>query len=211
MNQPVTLFGPAPSSYVRTARLVCEEKQIPYALRDLEFGSSEHRSRHPYARVPCLEHGELRLWETQAIARYLDEAFPGPSLTPDTAAQRGRMEQWISALNCYIYPQAVAAYALRYIFPGEDGPDQQAIAAAVPAMAGDFAHLDRALAASTWLVGEQLTLADLFVFPAVGTAVLFPEGRRLLAEHHHLARALAALAERPSWSAVTPSVDEMAD
>lgn len=74
----VDLFGYAPSTYVRTARLVCEEKEIAYSLVPLEFRADSHRDVHPFLKMPALRHGDTVLFETLAIAIYLNEQFPGP-------------------------------------------------------------------------------------------------------------------------------------
>jgi glutathione S-transferase len=50
-----------------------------------------HLEQHPFGRVPALKHGDFMLYETNAIAAYVDEVFPGPRLTPDDARKRARM------------------------------------------------------------------------------------------------------------------------
>jgi glutathione S-transferase len=37
---------------------------------------------HPFKRVPTLVHNNFQVFETGAITRYVDEAFPGPGLQP---------------------------------------------------------------------------------------------------------------------------------
>ena len=144
------------------------------------------------------------LFETQAIARYLDESFGGPALTPASAADRGIVEQWISSINCYIYKALVPNYALQYIFPrGEDGkPDRTAIDSAVPTMKRCLGLLDQAYAGKTWLAGDAMSLGDLFIAPVVATAGRFPEAQEALGTCPNLQRSLSALADRPSWAAV---------
>jgi glutathione S-transferase len=68
----VEVFGFAPSTYVQTALLVAAEKGIPALLLPLEFGAESHRQLHPYAKMPVMRHGLVRLYETAAIAIYLD-------------------------------------------------------------------------------------------------------------------------------------------
>lgn len=195
------ILGAAPSSYVRTARMVCIEKGVEHALEPLELGSPSHLALHPWGKMPVLRHGEVQLIETSAIARYVDEVGPGPSLLPSTAAGRAVMEQWISVINCYLYDSIVRRYALEYILPTfrNAEPDRAAIAAGVPAMQRDLARLDAAYAGRSFLAGEALSLADLFVAPIVQTASMFPEGKAALAGAANLSRAYAALEQRPSF------------
>ena len=93
----VILHGVAPSTYTRTARLTCEGKGVSYQLEPVEFGSARHLALHPFGKIPILEHGSTRIFETLAIARYVDEAFKGPALQPADAKGRALMTQWISA------------------------------------------------------------------------------------------------------------------
>jgi glutathione S-transferase len=63
------------------------------------MGSPVHLALHPFDRVPILQNGDFTLYETSAIVAYLEEVFPTPSLLPETAEDRARMNQWISAVN----------------------------------------------------------------------------------------------------------------
>src|SRR5215207_9250338 len=102
----VTVYGFPVSTYVNIVRLVLTHKGVPFRFHDLEpeMGKPTHLALHPYNRVPILDHDGFRLYETTAIATYVDDAFYGPSLQPAGVRERARMNQWISALNSYYYP-----------------------------------------------------------------------------------------------------------
>jgi glutathione S-transferase len=197
----LVIFGPAASSYVRTVRMTCFEKNLPHSLEAVDFGSEAHGKLHPWHRVPSLRHGDVRLYESSAIVRYLDETGIGPSLLPATAGARGVMEQWISSIHCYVYGSLIEGYALKYIRPKLRGqaPDPAEIQAGVPKLQRDVALLDRAYAASTWIAGETFSLADLFVAPITQTIAMFPEGQAALAQAKHLSRAYEQLQKRDSF------------
>lgn len=89
----VIVHGVAPSTYTRTVRLACEEKGVSHRLEPVEFGSDRLRSLHPFSKIPILEHGKVRVFETLAITRYVDEAFKGPALQPADARGRAVMDQ----------------------------------------------------------------------------------------------------------------------
>jgi glutathione S-transferase len=78
-------------------------KEVPYTFQDLEpdMGTPTHLALHPFDRVPILRHCDFTLYETSAIAAYLDEVFDPPKLTPENPQKRARMNQWISAVNAY--------------------------------------------------------------------------------------------------------------
>ena len=156
----VELYGFAPSTYVRSARMVCEEKRIDYQLLPLEFGEQSHRALHPFLRMPVLRVGDTLLYETLAIASYLDEAFDGPRLSPADALGRARMLQWISACTDYLYPDLVLAL-LKTDDPTEADFD---------AARRDLEIVDRQLRGGQFLLGEEVYLCDLFLAPMLAYA-----------------------------------------
>jgi glutathione S-transferase len=200
----LSLYGPPQSSYVRAARITCLEKGVSHRLESIELGSAEHERLHPWRRVPAMRHGDVALYETSAIIRYVDEAFDGPRLTPTTPAARGVMEQWISALNCYVYRSWIKNYALEYIIPKFRGgtPNREAIEGGLAAMDRDVARLDEGYGARPWLAGDTMSLADLLVAPMVQTISMFPEGSAALAKRKNLSRAYEALRSRESFKTV---------
>jgi glutathione S-transferase len=102
------LHGAGYSVYTRIARLALAEKGIAYRLVETDVFASggpapDHHQRHPFGRIPLLEHRGFALYETAAIARYVDEAFAGPPLQPAGAAERARMTQMVGLLDSYGY------------------------------------------------------------------------------------------------------------
>lgn len=197
------IIGPPQSSYVRTARMVCAEKNLAHRLEPVELGSDAHRQLHPWARVPILRDGAVELYETSAIARYLEDKQPSPRLVPAELVERARMEQWISAINAYVYDHVIRKYALAgYIVPKlrQTEPDRAAFEANLPDLRRDLELLDAGYARSAFLAGPEVTLVDLFVAPIVATASLFPEAKAQLATTPHLVRAFDALRKRPSFA-----------
>src|SRR5215471_17153012 len=100
MAAPV-VYGPAYSTYARTTRLALEEKGVDYKLEEVDMlgGACQqpaYLARHPFGKVPAFSHDGFALYETGAIIRYVDEAFPGPKLQPADPKRRARMTQIIS-------------------------------------------------------------------------------------------------------------------
>jgi glutathione S-transferase len=103
MSDPI-VYGFPRSTFVSIVRLILTHKDVAYSFHDLEpvMGKPEHLALHPFNRVPILRHGDLTIYETSAIATYVDEAFGGASLTPKDVKARARMNQWIGAVNSYL-------------------------------------------------------------------------------------------------------------
>ena len=202
MNELV-IMGLPPSTYVRTAMMVCENKGVDYRLQPVDFRSNDYRALHPFSRMPAMTHGDVTLYEALAIAVYVDEAFDGPNLQPSDPAGRARMMQWISVTNDYVYDQMVGCcVAERFIKPmrGED-PDEAVIAAAVPRIT---AHLDvlEAGIAGDYLCGDALNLADCFLAPIMHYLGATPEGKSLLPKRPNLIAWMGRMTQTPGFAQV---------
>ena len=75
----VTVYGFPISTFVNIVRFVLTHKNVAFDFHDLEgeMGSPSHLALHPFNRVPILDHAGFRIYETSAIALYVDEAFAG--------------------------------------------------------------------------------------------------------------------------------------
>ena len=94
------------SPFARAVLATLEEKHTPYGVAAVLPGtlrSPQHLSLHPFGRVPVLEHGDFRLYETQAMLRYLDRVLPDPPLTPADARRAARMDQAMNVNDWYLF------------------------------------------------------------------------------------------------------------
>jgi glutathione S-transferase len=202
----LALLGDARSTYVRTARMGLAEKGVQYTLQQAMPHTPEILAVHPWGKMPAFRDGDLQLFETSAILRYVDEAFPGPSLLPGNIRDRARCEQWVSAINAYCYDAMVRRYVAQYVFPkGADGkPDRGVIDSALPQIAQQLAIFDAAYGEKNFLAGANLSLADLFLAPILAYVAAMPEGAALMQAAPNVARAQAAMRERASFRQTEP-------
>ena len=210
MGTPV-VYGPAYSTYVRTARLALEEKGVAYTLEEFDFLKGmpdEHYARHPFGKVPAFEHDGFWLYETGAIARYVDEAFEGPSLQPGDVRQRARMVQIMSIVDGYTYGPVVGQIVIqRLVVPLMDGtPDEAAIEAAVPAARKSLGVLEGLLGEQAFLAGAGLSLADLHLAPIMAYFALTPEGDAVLADMPRLRRWHDGMTARDTMTRTAPQL-----
>lgn len=202
------LFGAAYSVYVRAARMALAEKGVPYRLESVDIFAEggppgDYLARHPFGRIPAFAHGEIALYETVAILRYVDEGFEGPALQPPEAAARARMVQIQSILDSYAYrPWVWDIYVQRV---EGDPPDEARIAEAVPKAARALDAITDIVAAGTvegpYFLGATPSLADLQAAPMIALLLETPEGRHLLAERPGWTAWWAAIAARESFKA----------
>jgi glutathione S-transferase len=200
------LFGAPYSVYVRAARLALDEKGVDYRLVPVDAFAPggpppEHMARHPFGKIPAFEHDGFRLYETGAITRYVDEAFPGPALQPTDARDRARMNQVISIFDNYVYSTLIWVIYLERVVRPANGTeaDEAKIAAALPKAETCLSALSELMGEAPWLAGPAITLADLHAAPMIRLFRLTPEGDNLLTKHDRLARWWDRISARPSF------------
>jgi len=199
------LYGLEQSVYTRIARLALEEKRVPYSLQEVDiFGAAgvpgHYRDLHPFGRLPALQHGAFRLYETSAITRYVDEALEGPRLQPTDAVDRARMNQIIGVLDSYAYrPMVWDVFVERVRVPQTGGQSDEAkISGAIVTSETCLAALDEIVRCTPYLVSDEVTLADLHAYPMLCYLALAPDGEALLNCHPKLQRWLETMQSRSS-------------
>ncbi len=108
----IVAYGIVGSPYLRAALLGFEEKNVPYRVVAMAPGEAKapaHLARHPFGRVPAIQHGDFALYETQAIMRYTDAVFPGVALRPAEPRATARLERPLSSIASWRRPSACHA------------------------------------------------------------------------------------------------------
>jgi len=201
MTRPI-VYGADYSVYVRIARMALEEKGIGYDLVPVDVFAADgvpawYLQHHPFGRIPAFEHDGFRLFEASAIARYADEAFDGPALQPKDARSRARMNQIVGLLDAYGYRAMVWDVAVERL---EQNPPDEALIAKGLSQADAVLRTLRVLKTEgPWLLGSQLTLADLHAAPIIGYFVKVAEGRELLAAFPDIGDWWARITRRDSF------------
>lgn len=200
MQNPVTIYGPAFSNYVRSVVLCCEEAGIPYRLER----PSKTDPLHPFRKVPVLDDNGFVVFESAAICRYLDRRSETSLLSPTDIRQVAWMDQWISAANCYFDPVFIRRFLLELVMPkAEDGQiNEQAITAVLPEVESNLNIANTALQIHPYFSGQQPGIADYLVMPMID--YLYRSGRldSVLDKMTTLAEYYARMKQRPSCEKV---------
>lgn len=211
MDDRIIVYGAAYSVYVRAVRLALAEKGVPYELVEVDVFAAggppaEQVARHPFGRIPAFEHDGFRLYEASAIERYVDEAFDGPRLQPESPKSRAIMNQAISLLDSYAYRTLVWNIYVESVSKPREGQrrDEAWIAAALPRAETCLDALERVMGHGPWLAGAHFTLADCHAAPMFDYFRLAAEGAAMLATHESLSRWWERMAARPSMLATRP-------
>ena len=153
----IKIHGVPPSTFTRTVRLACHEKGIDYELVPTMPG--EITALNPFRKIPAVSHGDLVLFETTAILRYLDRTFAGPKLWPDDLVGIALCDQWVSAVCDLLVNAALRYMASRYGFLPVPAEMQRQYLDKTREVVPIF---DRQLGKTRYLAGDGVTAADLF-------------------------------------------------
>jgi len=177
----MTLWGFDGSTYVRTVKMLLAEKavtdfkQVPINVLAGDPKTAEHMARHPFGKVPVLDHDGLRILETSAIVRYLNDVLPGKSLVPATPKDRARMDMMISVIDSYGYGALVGGVAAYHLFPDFVGGKNDAMRKAGLENGRRVVDLAMKTKGDSDFLAGALSLADLYLAPIVFYVSLTPD------------------------------------
>jgi len=159
-----------------------------------------------------LPYDDLTVYETSAIAAYIDEAFGGASLTPKDPKARARMNQWISAVNSYYYPYMIYHVTHeRLVFP-ELGiaSDEKVVAHALPKVETGLEVVERQLShGKNFLLGDELSIADFYLLPSTFAFSLTAEGQSMYPRFPAFCRWRERMDNLPATQKVRASVQRL--
>ena len=176
-----TLWGFDASIYVRTVKMVFAEKgftqfkQVPLNVLTGEQSTPEHLERHPFGKVPVLDHGGMRILETPAITRYLNDVLPGRSLVPASPRDRARMDMIIGIVGSYGYGALGHGVAGYHLFPDYVGGKNEAARNAGIENGRKAIKLAMETKGASRFIAGDLSLADLFLAPLAFYVSLTPD------------------------------------
>ena len=141
------------------AEIGCEYELVPVVRDEEGRPTPEYLALNPWGRVPTLEDGDFVLTESAAICLYLAEKFPEARLAPPAGTrERAELYRWMLWLS-----NTVQTTALRHFYPHRYGTEGvQEIADAE--LAAHFDLIEKHLEGREWLVGDERTVADFFLF-----------------------------------------------
>jgi len=194
------IHGLPPSTFTRTVRMACHEKGIGYEMVDAM--PSTIGALNPFHKIPAITHGDVTLYESIAILRYLDRVFPAPKLWPEDVLGAAACDQWASAVSDSLVNAALRYMAARFGFLPVPAEMAQKYLDKTTELVPIF---DRQLGKHRFLAGETLTAADLYLFPLCAYFPDIAELKAIADKAPNLNRWSAEMAARPSVRATEPS------
>jgi glutathione S-transferase len=166
----IELYWGSGSPFAWRVMLTLEVKGLAYESKLLEFSKDEHKTPaylklNPRGKVPTLKDGDYVLYESLAIMSYLDRKYPDPPLFGKIAEDTGLI--WRALAECESYVVPAGDKVVRPIFFDKGLDKVEEIRQAAQTVRQELKTIDERLAGTQWLVGDNISAADIGVFPLV--------------------------------------------
>ncbi len=149
----------APNSRAGRILWLLEELELPYELNRMDFHpkdlkSDEHRSRHPLGRVPVLDDGDVRIFESGAIVEYIIERHRNGGLKPAVdAPEFPAYLQWFHYCEGMVMPPVNTIVVQTLLLP-PDRRDETALAQAQRLLGKALQPVEEALEGKDYIIGN---------------------------------------------------------
>eukprot|EP00026_Physarum_polycephalum_P016527 Phypoly_transcript_17450.p1 GENE.Phypoly_transcript_17450~~Phypoly_transcript_17450.p1 ORF type:complete len:212 (+),score=39.36 Phypoly_transcript_17450:126-761(+) len=199
-----TVYGMAMSTCTQRIFVVAHELGVELKLSPVDLMKGEHKqpahlARQPFGQVPAYESADgVKLFESRAIARYIDAKAGSKLSHHNNLAEFGRVETWAS-VEAFNFDKYASALTVELVFKGFRGekPDQNEVTKLKGQLSNTLDVYEKELATRKYLAGDFLSLADLFHLP-YGSHV-FRQAPELLDSRPHVKKWFESLTSLPSW------------
>jgi glutathione S-transferase len=166
----IELYWGSGSPFAWRVMLTLAVKGLTYESKLLEFAKGEHKTPsylqlNPRGKVPTLKDGQFVIYESIGIMAYLDRKYPEPPLFGKTPEEAGSIWQTIS--ECESYLVSAGDKVIRPLFFGKGLDKVEEIQQAAQTIREELNSIDARLRRSSWMVGAQISAADIIIFPVV--------------------------------------------
>lgn len=164
------VFGRRSSFNVQKVLWLIGELDLPYEHVPAggRFGGLDEPTfseLNPHRRIPVVEderqEGNLAVWESHAILRYLAATYGGGRFWADSPAARALVDSWMDWSQTTLQPVFLNGVFWGYYRTPEALRDRPAVERSLARCAEHFGLLDRLLAGRPFLLGDDLSLADI--------------------------------------------------
>ena len=161
------LFAAAGTCSLATA-IALEEAGADYDLVKLDFAADEQRGAeflalNPKGRVPALLTDQGLITENVALLAFIAQSFPARNLAPSNLVQFAQMQAFNSYLSSTVHVNH--AHNRRGYRWSDDAAVIEALRVKVPQNMNEcYAMIENTMFKSPWVMGEQFTVADGYLY-----------------------------------------------
>lgn len=186
------IFWGTGNPYSWSVLLGLEIKRLKYKSKLLEFSKREHLSpeileMNPRGQLPILKDGEISIYESIAILAYLDSKHPDIPLFGTTPNESGYIWQRVFEVENYLRDKILGI--VHPIFFDDVADNIDSIEKSASYVKSEFKILEEQLKKPDFLAGENISAADIILFPLAKTllrAMTMKSAETLDLEFRHL-------------------------
>jgi glutathione S-transferase len=161
----IKIWGRTDSSNVQKVLWCCGELALDFDRVDLggKFGGNKEKAYldiNPNGLVPTIQDGNFILWESNSVIRYLVEKYGQGRLFPSTPESRANANRWMDWQLTTLGPAIVPLFWSLIRTPA-DKRDPKVVNSALEKTTNAWTIVDRQLASSPYVAGNELTLGDI--------------------------------------------------
>lgn len=123
--------------------------------------TAEFLAMNPHGRVPVINDAGVVVWESQAILRYLASKFGSEMLWITNPAERAKVDRWMDWSQTALQPAFLNGVFWGWYRTPAAKRNMGAVDAAIERTNSYLTHVERQLAGRSFLLGEDLSLADI--------------------------------------------------
>ena len=181
---------------------------IPVDLTKGENRNPEHLVRHPFGKVPAIEHNNQFIFESNAILRYMGSVATS-TVFPSNLVERAHADQWLEYFAHQAGRWCSTIWFQKCIGPKyfNEEPNEEIIKEQTEWLLNDMAVIDQHLSKNTFLAGNDFTLADVVAHCGVRG---FKEAALPLGDYPHFIRWFQALENRPTFKTALEKAESAA-
>lgn len=204
------IHGTVLSTCTQRVLISAYEADIKPTIVEVNLQKGEHKQPahlaiQPFGQIPVLSDGSFKVYESRAIARYIDLKYNGSKLLSiQDPAKYALIEQWISVeMSHFQEPTFQLAYELVFkpVYFGAT-TDHGAVAEQKEKLIKVLSLYDSHLKGKSYLVGDSFTLADAVHLPFCNLVFSLPEIAPILESHVNVKKWWQTISLRPSWQKV---------
>lgn len=195
-NAPIKLYRNPKSGHCHRVELMMSLLDIPYQSIDLDMANGEHKSEDflklsPFGQVPAIDDNGITLSDSNAIIVYLERKYNnGHQWLPQDPIQAAEVQRWLSVAAGEI---ASGPCAVRLVKVFGVDLDYQLAYEKTGAL---FSVLESQFKHSHYLVGNQITLADVAAYSYIAHV---PEGGVSLSPYPSIQAWLERIEQQPGF------------
>ncbi|KAG5090572.1 hypothetical protein AAZX31_18G043900 [Glycine max] len=203
----VKVYGPASAACPQRVLVCLLEKGVEFELVHVDLDQGEHKTpefllRQPFGQVPAVEDGDFRLFESRAIIRYFASKYAdrGPDLLGKTLEERALVEQWLEVEASNFNNLCFNIMFQLVILPKMGKPGDLALAHKCEQDIEKVLDVyETRLSQSTYLAGDNFTLADLSHLPGLEHLIEEAKLGHLVTERKNVNAWWEKISSRPAW------------